>query len=152
MDLRFKELAITLAVVMAASPLNLLEGQNLEGAVEAPTYSVQCEDRAKSAIQCKVDKDTYIGWRTYHSACNHCHAQDAVGSSFAPSLVDGPAATIDYSRFTQLTNDGFRGQIGVMPAFKDNPNINTRIDSIYRYLKARSDGVLPRGRPNRIRD
>ena len=151
MILRLTVLVTTTAFLMVVSHLSHTGGNNLRSDAEAPTYLVQCEDQAKSATQCEVGKDTYIGWRTYHSACNHCHAQDAVGSTFAPSLVDGPAATIDYLRFKRLTNDGFRGQIGVMPAFKDNPNINTRIDSIYKYPKARTDGVLPRGRPNRIR-
>ena len=35
----------------------------------------------------------------------------------------------------------------VMPALGDNPNVRCYIEDIYIYLKARSDGVLPRGRP-----
>jgi len=34
-----------------------------------------------------------------------------------------------------------------MPALGDNPNVMCYIDDIYVYLKARADGVLPRGRP-----
>jgi hypothetical protein len=34
-----------------------------------------------------------------------------------------------------------------MPALGDNRNVMCYIDDIYVYLKARSDGVLPRGRP-----
>ena len=34
-----------------------------------------------------------------------------------------------------------------MPALGDNPNVMCYIDDIYIYLKARADGVLPRGRP-----
>ena len=152
MILRFTNLVTTTSFIVAASFLNHAGVQNLQGALAVPTYVIRCATQAKSATLCEVDKDTYMGWRTYHSACNHCHAQDAVGSTFAPSLVDGPAATTDYARFKALTNDGFKGQIGVMPAFKDNPNINTKIDSIFKYLKARTDGVLPRGRPKRMRD
>ena len=33
-----------------------------------------------------------------------------------------------------------------MPALGDNPNVMCYIDDIYVYLKARADGVLPRGR------
>lgn len=121
-------------------------------AVKGPAYVVQCQDQAKSATQCEVGKDTYIGWRTFHSACNHCHAQDAVGSTFAPNLVTGPAATLDYERFLGVVENGYTGQIGVMPGFKENPNINQRIDSLYKYLKARADGQLPPGRPKRLSD
>jgi hypothetical protein len=34
-----------------------------------------------------------------------------------------------------------------MPAFGTNPNVMCYIDDIYAYLKARSDGVVGRGRP-----
>ncbi len=112
-----------------------------------PTYEVQCQSGAKTADQCLVDKQTYIGWRTYHSSCNHCHGQDGRGGSFAPSLVSGNAAVDDYELFVRVTEEGTQSQTSVMPGFKDNPNINDRIDALYAYLKARSDGRLPSGRP-----
>ena len=34
-----------------------------------------------------------------------------------------------------------------MPPLGDNRNVMCYIDDIYIYLKARADGVLPRGRP-----
>ncbi len=34
-----------------------------------------------------------------------------------------------------------------MPAFGTNPNVMCYLDDIYAYLKARSDGVVGRGRP-----
>lgn len=115
-----------------------------------PKYQVQCGARARSAVHCLVSKSTYVGWRMYHASCNHCHGQDGLGGSFAPSLVDSSAGTRDYNRFKDITQNGYSGQVGVMPAYKDNPNINDKIDSIYAYLKARTDGVLPRGRPGRV--
>jgi hypothetical protein len=33
-----------------------------------------------------------------------------------------------------------------MPAFDGNTNVMCYLDDIYIYLKARSDGVIPRGR------
>ena len=36
-----------------------------------------------------------------------------------------------------------------MPAWESNPNVAPHIDPLYRYLKARADGVLPAGRPAR---
>ena len=116
----------------------------------APPYTVVCEtNEAEGATVCKVDKQTYIGWRTYHAVCHVCHAQDAVGSTFAPSLVERVGA-ISEERFMDVVANGYTGQIGVMPAWKDNPNVNKRYDALYSYLKARADGVLPPGRPQRL--
>lgn len=111
---------------------------------EAKPYQVQCE-----GSKCEVDKATYIGWRTYHSSCYQCHAQDGNGSTFAPSLVKRLQA-IDKQRFMDVVKNGFKGQIGVMPGWKDNPNVNKRLDELYAYLKARADGVLPGGKPGRL--
>jgi hypothetical protein len=109
-------------------------------------YEIECSGDGN----CLVDKATYIGWRTYHAACHVCHSQDAVGSSFAPSLIDR-LQTIDKERFYSSLANGYTGQIGVMPAWKDDPNVNSRFDELYAYLKARSDGVLGPGRPTRKR-
>lgn len=113
-------------------------------------YTVVCENSPQGRL-CKVDRKTYVGWRTFHSFCYQCHAQDAVGSSFAPSLVD-KLKTISKERFRNSVMNGFKGQIGVMPAWKDNPNVSRRIDELYSYLKARSDGALARGRPERLEE
>lgn len=113
-------------------------------AEEARPYEVVCE-----ANKCQVDQRTYIGWRVYHSSCYQCHAQDGVGSTFAPSLVTR-LQNIDKERFIDVVQNGFQGQIGVMPAWKDNPNVNKRLEELYAYLKARADGVLPGGRPGRL--
>ncbi len=112
---------------------------------EDKPYTVQCDGG-----NCLVDKDTYVGWRTYHADCHVCHAQDAVGSTFAPSLVDR-LKDIDKERFMDSLANGYTGQIGVMPAWKDNPNVNTRFEALYSYLKARSDGVLQPGRPKKLK-
>ena len=39
------------------------------------------------ATVCRVDRATYVGWRTFHGICHTCHSQDAVGSTFAPDLL-----------------------------------------------------------------
>ena len=39
-----------------------------------------------------------------------------------------------------------------MPSFGTNPNVMCYLDDIYAYLKARSDGVLGRGRPAKKHD
>ncbi len=110
---------------------------------EETVYTVECDDKT-----CYVDKATYIGWRTYHSNCHVCHAQDAVGSTFAPSLVDR-LKEIDKERFIESVTNGYTGQIGVMPGWGPNPNVNKHFDELYAYLKARSDGVLKPGKPKK---
>jgi len=125
--------SITLAAVLTSSPVN----------AEETVYTVECDGSA-----CIVDKKTYVGWRTYHAECHVCHAQDAVGSTFAPSLVDR-MKEIDKERFMESVANGYTGQMGVMPGWKDNPNVNKRFEDLYAYLMARSDGVLLPGRPKK---
>jgi hypothetical protein len=121
------------------------ESASGEGAV----YTVECEQTNEDGESfCYVDRDTYVGWRTFHGFCHVCHAQNAVGSSFAPSLVDR-MHDMDFELFVDRTANGYTGQVGVMPPWKDNPNVSKRYKELYAYLKARSDGALPPGRPVR---
>ncbi len=126
------------------------EGQDEKSTDSASAlYSVECgqvNDAGESF--CYVDRDTYIGWRTFHGFCHVCHAQDAVGSTFAPNLLDR-IQDFDFDAFVDRTANGFTGQVGVMPPWKDNPNVNKRYKQLFAYLKARSDGALPRGRPKK---
>lgn len=115
----------------------------------APSYDVSCATDAKAAEQCQVDKDTYIGWRTFAGQCQVCHGGSALGSTFAPNLLDRFHTRVDYPRFVEVVTHGYTGQVGAMPAWKGNPNVEPHIDQLYRYLKARADGVLPAGRPVR---
>lgn len=114
-----------------------------------PSYEVHCPAGATAAEQCQVDKDTYIGWRTFSGQCQVCHGGSALGSTFAPNLLDRFHQHVDHARFIEVVTNGFRGQVGAMPSWKGNPNVIPHIDQLYRYLKARADGVLPAGRPER---
>ncbi|MGI9285632.1 MAG: c-type cytochrome [Pseudomonadales bacterium] len=96
-----------------------------------------------------VDKSTYVGWRTYHAVCHVCHAQDAVGSSFAPNLLDRLQG-VTKERFMDVVLNGFTGQIGVMPGWKADPNVLPRVDDLWSFLKARSDGALGPGKPKKL--
>lgn len=115
----------------------------------APTYEVSCPADAETAEQCQVDKETYIGWRTFAGQCQVCHGGSALGSTFAPNLLDRFHQRVDYPRFVEVVRNGYTGQVGAMPAWKSNPNVEPHIDRLYRYLKARADGALPPGRPAR---
>lgn len=115
----------------------------------APSYEVTCPADAKAAEQCQVDKDTYIGWRTFAGQCQVCHGGSGLGSTFAPNLLERFHQRVDYPRFVEVVKNGYTGQVGAMPAWKGNPNVEPHIDRLYRYLKARADGALPPGRPAR---
>ncbi len=117
---------------------------------DAP-YSVECGQVNNAGEPfCYVDGDTYIGWRTFHGFCHVCHAQDAVGSTFAPNLLDRMnESDMTKDLFVERVNEGFTGQVGVMPPWKDDPNVRKRYDELYAYLMARASGALPPGRPKK---
>lgn len=125
-------------------------GGDKAGTAESDFYQVECGhvDDDGDAF-CYTDRDTYVGWRTYHGFCHVCHAQDAVGSTFAPNLLDR-MREIDKELFIERVHEGYTGQVGVMPPWKDNPNVSKRYDELYAYLMARADGALPPGRPKRF--
>ena len=101
-----------------------------------------------------VDKATFNGYRRFHGICHTCHGQDAMGSTFAPSLVES-LKDVDYATFKTTLIEGRTvtnsdGSISAMPPMGENVDVMKHQDDIYRYLKARSDGVLEPGRPKKI--
>lgn len=103
----------------------------------------------------KVDKHTYNGWRRYTESCMRCHGPDGAGSSYAPDLVDS-LKHMTQDQFNEIVVNG-KTEVSassdkVMPAFGTVEDVMNYLDDIWAYLKARSDGVLGRGRPPRIGD
>ena len=98
----------------------------------------------------KVDYYTYIGYVRYAANCLQCHGPDALGSTYAPSLVDS-LQKLSYGDVLATVAGGKKdvsaAQNLVMPALGENKNVMCYIDAIYIYLRARSDGALGRGRP-----
>ena len=89
----------------------------------------------------------YDGWKVYHTNCDRCHAQDAIGSSFAPNLRQSIGANgMTESAFASVVADG-RPDKG-MPAFKTMLT-DAQLGQLYAYVKARSAGTLGPGRPKR---
>jgi mono/diheme cytochrome c family protein len=127
------------------------------------------EETPYTIINGKVDFGTYNGYRRYHNSCHRCHGPDAVGSSFAPSLMES-LRDLDEDQFNNIVVNGrIDGKIGfsdddskpaasqsgageknVMPSFGLDPNVMDYLDNIYAYIKARSDGALGPGRPARL--
>ena len=107
-----------------------------------PTFKVDADGT--------VDWYTYSGFRRYHSECHVCHGPDGEGSSYAPALANS-LKTIPYAEFYGIVVSGrkdfLNGKENVMPAFADNKNVMCYLNDIYVYLRARSVGAIPRGRP-----
>ncbi|OED38118.1 hypothetical protein AB833_20755 [Chromatiales bacterium (ex Bugula neritina AB1)] len=133
--------SVLVAMVFGAS----LAGASNVAASDAPKYVVEGG---------KVDKATFNGYRRFHGTCHACHGQDAMGGSFAPSLVES-LKTLDYDTFTKTVLEGRQaqgsgGSVSAMPAFSNDPNVTKHLDDIYRYLLARADGELGTGRPKKL--
>jgi hypothetical protein len=77
---------------------------------------------------------------------------DGLGSSFAPSLVES-LKTLSYADFTNIVVGGRKdvntANEKVMPSCGTDRNVMCYLDDIYVYLRARSDGKLGGGRPEK---
>ena len=75
------------------------------------------------------------------------------GSSYAPNLTES-LKHLSYDAVVDVIINGRKNvsasSNNVMPAFGTTEDVVNYMDDIYGYLKARSDGVLGRGRPKRI--
>lgn len=155
-----------IALVLAASlPAAAAEKQ---GASEEKPYRV---------VDGKVDESTFLGWRAFHSACHACHGVDAVGTDVAPNLVErvkglsahdfsvkvltsyrlvfpsgevsGDDRTALRSEFIEEVLRRERGDL-IMPAWDEDRKVHAHVLDLYAYLRARADGALGPGKPQRI--
>ncbi|MCB1622523.1 MAG: SRPBCC family protein [Thiothrix sp.] len=116
-------------------------------AADAKPYAehVQCDADGKN---CKIDKFLNVGFRTF-GQCQVCHGIDGNGSTIAPSLML-KVKELSKEQFWDRVANGYQGQIGVMPPWKENPNVMKNIENLYDYLRARSDNVIPAGKVDRF--
>ena len=113
----------------------------------------QSTEKPYTVADGKVDKKTFNGWRRYTESCLRCHGPDGAGSSYAPNLLESLKSMSE----EQVKEIIINGRVNVnasadnvMPPFGEVEDVALYIDDIYGYLKARSDGVVERGRPPRI--
>jgi methanol metabolism-related c-type cytochrome len=125
----------------SSAAVKFVDGKNLDANGD-PTYKI--------APDGTVDWSTFSGFRRFNGTCDFCHGPDGSGSSFGPDLTD-VLKTMSYSQFQAVVVNGKQdvstSQQLVMPAFGTNKNVMCYLDDIYVYLRARSDGVMPSGRP-----
>ncbi|WP_348765257.1 cytochrome C [uncultured Salinisphaera sp.] len=123
-----------------------------QAADDGELYQVDC-----AGSDCKVSKNVMVGYEKFGSHCAQCHAQNAEGSTFAPSLVKRLKG-MNQGRFTAAVAGGVTrldsttGQYSVMPAWANNEDVMNNVQNIWAFLKARSDGELPAGRPKPMDD
>lgn len=156
MNARVRSLMIAGGVVAALLPTRLwADATGNPAAVSAtdgrysdkdgnPTFNI-----AKDGT---VDWYTSVGYVRYTANCMQCHGPDGLGSSFGPSLVDALQG-LNYGEFQDIVTNGKKdvsaSQDLVMPSFGTNPNVMCYLDPIFIYLRARSDGALGRGQPQK---
>ncbi len=101
----------------------------------------------------RVDRGTFNGYRRYGNSCLQCHGPDGAGSSYAPNLTES-LKHLTREQFNETVINGRQNvsqtQQSVMPSFGQVEDVVLYLDDIYGYLKARSDGALGRGRPQRL--
>lgn len=167
--MKFITVKISMFFVLSVLLATLLEAGEKSPQTTAAPYQI---------VDGKVDQKTYIGWRVFHSACHGCHGEDATGTSVAPNLVErltdmqakdfvatvleryrivmpsaemrGDDSTALRRAFVEQVLKHERGEL-VMPTWRMDPNVKPHVMDIYGYLKARADGALGTGRPERIR-
>jgi len=95
----------------------------------------------------KVDAQTLSGWKTWRAmACERCHGAAQEGM-VGPSLVDS-LKVLSKDQFKVVVLKG-RIEKG-MPNFDGSKMVTENIDSLYAYLKGRSDGAIEPGRLQEI--
>ena len=97
----------------------------------------------------------FSGYRRYGANCLVCHGPDALGSSYAPALIDS-LKVLTYTQFLQTVAAGKQEVSSssnlVMPSFGDNKNVQCYINDIYSYIRARSLGLWGRDQPTKHPD
>jgi hypothetical protein len=95
-----------------------------------------------------VAQVVYDGWKQFNLNCARCHGEDVQGTTIAPHLIvslrpDGPINT--KALFVQTVCAG-RPEKG-MPSWCALGMEMGKIESIYSYVKGRSEGKIHAGRP-----
>ena len=136
------------------TPLNLIQikckGKAVDMVSEDELDECREDDSLVEMQYGWMDFATYKGWRSYHAECHVCHGPDAMGSTYAPSLMVSLQQGLSYDDFFNVIMNG-RGEAegaqkgNVMPAFGANTNVAPHVEDMYRYVKARAEGKIRRG-------
>ena len=96
--------------------------------------------------QSETYKNVYDGWKWWHVYCYRCHGVDAVGTTNAPNLTD-PSRRLSNAEFMKIVSKGIADK--GMQAW-DKLLEPKQIEQIHLYVQARTDKILPPGRPDEV--
>jgi mono/diheme cytochrome c family protein len=113
---------------------------------DGATAPLQGAARAAGQVRLEIYADVYNGWKWWHVYCYRCHGVNAVGTPNAPNLID-PNARMTPAAFLRIVRVGSPEK--GMQAW-DKLLDNTQIAQIHLYVRARTDKVLPPGRPDEV--
>jgi mono/diheme cytochrome c family protein len=104
--------------------------------------------QAAPAAQATTDtyKSVYDGWKWWHVYCYRCHGVDAIGTTNAPNLID-PNRKLSAAAFNRIVLNGIPDK--GMQAW-DKLLDKKQVSEIHLYVRARTDKVLPPGRPDEV--
>ena len=91
-------------------------------------------------------KSVYNGWKWWHVYCYRCHGTDANGTPLAPNLTD-LNRKVTLKEFLKNVRDGFPDE--GMQAWSKLLD-DKQITQLYYYVMARTDKILPAGRPDEV--
>jgi hypothetical protein len=148
--------------------------------INGVAHGAQPEPGTYKIEQGRVDRNTYLGWKLFHTTCFTCHGRDAIGTDVAPNLVEriklipprdfatkvmtsyrivvpygdisGDESTSYREAVIEEVMRKQRGEKGsvTMPAWESDPKVKPHILDLYAYLTARADGKLGVGKPKVI--
>jgi mono/diheme cytochrome c family protein len=91
-------------------------------------------------------KSVYDGWKWWHVYCYRCHGVNAIGTTNAPNLTD-PSRKLSSAEFLKIVMNGAPDK--GMQAW-DKLLDKKQVSEIHLYVRARTDNVLPPGRPDEV--
>ena len=113
----------------------------VEGAAPPAAQSAKPATGPSAAYQ-----DVYNGWKWWHVYCYRCHGTNAIAPATAPDLID-PNRKLTPAAFLKIVRDGAPDK--GMQAW-DKLLDDKQIAQIHLYVRARTDKVLPPGRPDEV--
>jgi Cytochrome C oxidase, cbb3-type, subunit III len=115
---------------------------------EQTTANAPLRDPYHPAPLDTVSQQVYNGWKQFNLNCARCHGEDVQGTTIAPHLIvslkpDGPINTEELFVQTVCAGRPAKGMPAWCALGMDMPTI----ESIYSYVKGRSDAKIHPGRP-----
>ena len=125
-----------------------LAGPNPAGVETAQSKKAAASTRAPTAVtaESNVYKNVYNGWKWWHVYCYRCHGTNGIATSVAPSLID-PNRRLTLPVFVRTARNGRPAQ--GMQSWRKLLD-DKQLAQIYLYVQARTDKVLPPGRPDEV--